>query len=356
MADYRELATLLDTTQGMTALVNNEGHDDDTLVMPGVDWFRYDGVAANEIYMSGNSFFGFSGNREELKVCRRDCKLWHLYRQEGTLFGTLHFLKLRWQGYAHYSQTSEEFALQYELFLFEDGRMFLNAIKTAVSSVYLGTSALVCGASTLPLTVATRENCPVYYTFTPADETGRSWTAEPELIVVEPPYDVRYLVRADGRYYAVDKSGALTGMERGAGGLAAFFMENGSVEPPRGALLLPLCNPELLCWVSEADRVRRLAAVVTGTPPPQTLASVLDVSNPCIVGFTGMTAVYEGKITVSASTDRGVNWSEPQPLAEFMDGDVHALWRSVEETKELQLRFVLYGDATLTRFRLNYEN
>ena len=98
MANFSSLTLLLNTTEGMTVLRNNVAQDDGVDTIVGVDWFKFNNITASNIYASGNSFIGFGANAEHLKVCRRDTKMFYLYRQEGTI-GNTKFLKIRWEGY-----------------------------------------------------------------------------------------------------------------------------------------------------------------------------------------------------------------------------------------------------------------
>ena len=85
MADTVSFDSLLDTTAGMTAIVNNKKNDNDVVRVTGVDWFTYAGKTASTIYVSGNNFIGFGKNAEQLKIWRRDGAVYYIYRQKGTL-------------------------------------------------------------------------------------------------------------------------------------------------------------------------------------------------------------------------------------------------------------------------------
>ena len=168
MSRFLKLGDILNTTDGMTVLRNNSGQDDGSDSVSGVDWFTFNGVVVSTIYVSGNSWVGFGSSSEHLKVCRRDGKMWYLYRQEG-MVGSKRFLKLRWEGYTRYNYTTSTYALKWELFLFDDGGMYLNVIDVPDNSSYLGTSTLTCGSSTLniPITLST----PVSYSLLLDDGT-----------------------------------------------------------------------------------------------------------------------------------------------------------------------------------------
>ena len=122
--NYSRLPALLDTVQGMTILRENSKNDDGTDRVPGVEWFRFNGVAATNLYVNGNLWVGFGTSAEQLKIWRRDAAVYNVWHQQGTVAG-LAFFKLRVQGYLHFSTTAAEHSITYELILLQDGRMVL---------------------------------------------------------------------------------------------------------------------------------------------------------------------------------------------------------------------------------------
>lgn len=167
MATYSSLSDLLNTTAGMEVLRNNTAQDDGVDTVTGVNWFTFNGTVAKNLYVSGNSYVGFGSNTEHLKVCRRDAKMWYLYRQEGVV-GNAKFLKIRWEGYARYNYTSSTYALVWELFLFDDNGLFLNLVAVPSTSGYLGTNTLTCGSKTYSYAVELAT--PVSYSFLPQND------------------------------------------------------------------------------------------------------------------------------------------------------------------------------------------
>lgn len=161
MADTVSFDSLLDTTTGMTAIVNNKKHDDDVVSVTGVDWFTYAGKTASTIYVSGNNFIGFGQNAEQLKIWRRDGAVYYIYRQEGTLTSGKRFLKIRVEGYVYYSSTSSSYALKYEVFLIEGQTLFINVVQRPTSSSYTGTSSITDGKTTTNLTLSVSSTVPV---------------------------------------------------------------------------------------------------------------------------------------------------------------------------------------------------
>ena len=161
MANTVSFDSLLNTTSGMTAIVNNVKHDDDVVRVTGVDWFTYAGKTASTIYVSGNNFIGFGQNAEQLKICRRDGAIYYVYRQEGTLASGKRFLKIRVEGYVHYSYTSSSYALKYEVFLIEGQTLFVNVIQIPTSSSNTGTSSITDGKTTTNLNISVSSTVPI---------------------------------------------------------------------------------------------------------------------------------------------------------------------------------------------------
>lgn len=161
MADTVSFDSLLNTTAGMTAVVNNTKHDDDVVSVTGVDWFTYAGKTASTIYVSGNNFIGFGQNAEQLKIWRRDGAIYYIYRQEGTLTSGKRFLKIRVEGYVYYSSTSSSYALKYEVFLIEGQTLFINVVQRPTSSSYTGTSSITDGKTTTSLNISVSSTVPI---------------------------------------------------------------------------------------------------------------------------------------------------------------------------------------------------
>lgn len=161
MADTVSFDNLLNTTTGMTAIVNNKKHDDDVVSVTGVDWFTYAGKTASTIYVSGNNFIGFGQNAEQLKIWRRDGAVYYIYRQQGTLTSGKRFLKIRVEGTVIYSDASSTYALKYEVFLIEGQTLFVNVIQRPTSSSYTGTSSITDGKTTTNLNISVSSTVPI---------------------------------------------------------------------------------------------------------------------------------------------------------------------------------------------------
>ena len=201
MADYNSIEEMMNTTENMTQLINNSGQDDNVLTIDGVDWFFFKGTRASTLYVSGNSFIGMGVNAEQLLVCRRDTKLWNLYREEATLFGTYKVLKIRWEGYAQYNSQNADVAMKYEWFFIENGNMFLNLIPPKNGS-YLGTSQIVAGVTRAFSVTAGQQTCVSFYA---TDEEGMDYEIAYEVMDVQAPFERKYLLSdKDGVYYRLE--------------------------------------------------------------------------------------------------------------------------------------------------------
>lgn len=171
---------LVGTAAGMQQIRNNSKQDDKTDALDGVNWFKFNNVTADKLYINGNNWVGFGTSTEQLKVCNRDGAIWNIYRLETTLDDGTKLLKIRVEGYTYYNGSgTHESQIKYELFLFSNGDMYLNVIQSPVStSTYAGTSSLICNSKTtnLSLNGATPEK-PVQVTFLHQDDSGLDWVA-----------------------------------------------------------------------------------------------------------------------------------------------------------------------------------
>ena len=172
-----KLSEVVNTLTGMQ-LIENSGQDDGTDILDGVSWFRFNNVIADKLYVNGNNWIGFGVSSEQLKICNRDGVTHNIYRMETALDGGIKLLKIRVEGYTYFAAPeAHESQIKYELFLFNNGDMYLNVIESpAATSTYAGTSSLTSNGKTtnLSLNGATPEN-PVQVSFIHQDESGLDW-------------------------------------------------------------------------------------------------------------------------------------------------------------------------------------
>lgn len=178
MANYSDIteaiaAGITNMTVIRDGIKNDDGVD---TVATEIDWFKFNSTTVSNVYCSGNSWIGFGVNNENysLKVNRRDCACYYLYKETGTI-GSATFFRIRWHGYSGYNKTSSTYSQQFEVFLFDTGQIYLNFF-TVPTSYFNGTNALVC-STTVTYSVTSGTACD--YTFTPSDSsTGTGWSAQ----------------------------------------------------------------------------------------------------------------------------------------------------------------------------------
>ena len=127
--NYNSIQEILSADiNNMQVIRNNSKQDDGTDSITGVSWFSYNGNTVSTIYANGNSYIGFGSSNEHLKVNRLDSAMWYLYREEGTLYNYYKFLKIRWDGYTSYYQTSASYRITYDVILWDTGDISLHMV------------------------------------------------------------------------------------------------------------------------------------------------------------------------------------------------------------------------------------
>ena len=172
-----KLSEVVNTLTGMQ-LIENSGRDEGTDILDGVSWFRFNNMITDKLYVNGNNWIGFGVSSEQLKICNRDGATHNIYRMETELDGGIKLLKIRVEGYTYFAASeAHESQIKYELFLFDNGDMYLNVIQSPIdTSIYAGISSLTSNGKTtnLSLNGATPES-PVQASFIHQDESGLDW-------------------------------------------------------------------------------------------------------------------------------------------------------------------------------------
>jgi hypothetical protein len=139
MADTFEFKNLVGTAKGMTAILDNKECDDNSIEVPGVDWFTYANNPVTTIYVNGNNYVGFGVDDEQLKICNDDGEIYYVYRQDGTLNIGEKFLKIRVEGFTDYDSDYQDdrSALKYELFILNNQTIKLFLLQLPSNSNYL---------------------------------------------------------------------------------------------------------------------------------------------------------------------------------------------------------------------------
>jgi hypothetical protein len=304
VADYFSIRDILESTENMTIVRDNSGNDDGTDTLAGVSWFNYSGVAAENIYVNGNSWMGIGTNAEQVKVHRRDCKVWTIRREEGTVYGYYKFLRIRWEGYSQYSVTSEDARLVWDLLLLDTGDIVLRFETVPTNTSYFGESVLVTGGGNIAFTPAAGGMA----SFIHQDDTGTAFVLSADLPVLLDPYNRRYLVTdADDVLYTVT-DGELSRLEE-TELTAEVFETYGVQDVPDGALLLTLNDPTILYWHDSQNHFPPFTASYTGIPKPQVIYSEnIDMSDASIIGVEKVTVDSDDAALFAVSFDDGGTW------------------------------------------------
>ena len=356
MADYDSVEALFAAgTANMECLINNTAYDDNTYTAAGADWLIFNGVKAESIFVSGNTWFGIGTNAEHLKVNRRDTKMWYLYREEGTLYRFYRFLKFRWRGYSQYNSTTEACLLEYDVVLWENGCISLHMVRVPTNN-YNGVFSLTA-ASAVTYTPPTAALPDV--TFTPEDDDHTAFSVAYERIALQMPFDRRYLVDAQGKLYALDDAGVLAQLEE-TELTPSVFREHGMEDLPDGALLLPLVDAKVYCWQDSMDyELPELTATVSGWQSPQVIVTPdYDMTHESILGVETVRIVCSEDCLFAISFDEGNTWyahngiswavvSEPYAgmTADAFSNISVDDWALVATTGKFRIRCVLFEDA-----------
>ena len=341
----------LNTSENMET-INGSYNDDSTFNTVGLEGFMFNGIVATPVYISSNHWFGFGTNEEQLRICRRDGCSTAIYRQLGETENGLQFLKIRFEGYTVYNNRVEGNQLIFELFLLSNNDMFLNVIQTPTSG-NVGTSDMICNNVTTPLALADGSGDGAMVSFYHQDEEGRTWDIVYAMYETTDYYSFAYLMKVEDTWYTVREDTLVDVPIETL--TAAMFLKYGCEVLPSTELLTPVANPHLYVWKAGGDQ-RLLKDTLKAYPYPHTITSVVDMSHISILGIRMMTAQYSGDVGLRFSLDSGATFSEEMALSDWLNTDPQALWEGLNEEKRLILQFILHDNATITHFKITYQN
>ena len=359
MSDYLSLAELLAGVENADHVVNNTAHDDDTItIATGIDWFKFNSNVVSNIYASGNSWVGIGANSESncIKVNRRDTKLWDLWTETGNIGDTKKFryYRWRWSGYSYYSSTSDNTKLVWDCVLFDNGTIYLNIIRWPTS--------YADGANSLEATSScaySPSSTTLQFTFTRGDDNGTNWTVQNGLI--EPEYSRTLYLYSDQQNFVYSYSRVDQGMTKILGLTkdkltAQNFIDHGTTEKASWSVIkLHRSHPRILKW-KDGNIEQNIYAILSGTPVPQLIQFVADLSSITIKGIKAITSVYEGNVSVSYSYDNS-SWTDFSNMATFLQTDVAALYKGLTAEKKIYFKIKLIdAQASFTNLVMEYVN
>lgn len=343
----------LNTTEGMS-YISNGYNDDGTYSTAGLPEFIFNGVAASTLYISSNHWIGFGVNTSQLYILQRDGCSTAIWRQEGTCGNGVKFLKIRFEGYTVYSDRGDYHRLIFELFIMSNKDMFLNVIRTPTNG-NIGTSQMVCNNQTIPLSLAdpTGAGGGKMVSFYHLDDEGKTWNIVYDNYKGIDYFSYGFLLKKEGMYCTVVDGVVKELMEEMP--TAADFYEFGFLEVPASEIMVEIDNPQILYWRAGGD-TELIKTVAKAYPYPKYIKSEVDMSHISILGIMMMTAQYSGDVRVKYSLDNEETYSDEISMDEWLNTDVVELWNSLPENKKLFLLFVLHDNATISRFKITYEN
>jgi len=329
----------LDTAEGMTRSELTRSQSE-VVTLPFS--FTWNGAQYTEITLYGNGRVYINGTYA-IRIHSYLLASWMdayngLYTQTGTS-GSRQFFKIRFDGTCYYSNTtSDSYKSIWELFLFDDGSVFINSIYcptvNTTNNFYIGAAqAFTVNPGGNQYIVATSADSGVTWAFDYLDGAQRT---------------TLFLIRKDGALHTVTE-GALEAVPA-TELTAAVFLEHG-FEPL--SAFTPEGEYSVLCW--STGQAPTVTATLTGSPPPQALTCTVDLSHPSISGIQQMTAEYSGTVELCHRITDG-EWTQPVALSDWVAQDFNTLYDTLGEDKLLYLKFWLYGGAEFTNFRITFIN
>lgn len=304
--NYNSVEDLFDESrQNLVCLINNSSYDDSSYTITSVpNWIKFNNIAVTSIQVNGNSWIGFNGSSEHIKFNRRDAKMWYLWVEEGLLYNYYKFYRIRWKGYSYYSSTSSSYLQEWEVIIFDTGDICIHAINIPTSS-YDGTNNIIA-SQTYSYTKLTSENR--FVTFYSQNENNTIFTVDQNCIVIEPPYDKKYLIKSENKLYTIT-NGALVELESTELN-AELFRTSGIDTIPESTLLITLIDPEIFYWIDTNNyEIDLIKATEKATPPIQVIESIdYDMTHPTILGIEKILVDATPGVLFAVSFDSGTTW------------------------------------------------
>ena len=184
MATYQTIAEMLQGIENMTVIRNNSRQDDGTDTLTGVDWFKFRGNTANNVYVNGNGWLNFGVNSEGgLKVNRRDQASWYVWREEAYIRNSNNkVLRIRWRGYSQYNTQAAANLLEFDVVLCNTGDIILNIVTWPTANID-GVDRLEAASNVTYSPSASKKE----FSFLHQDENGNNFTLEEGIVEVFTP-------------------------------------------------------------------------------------------------------------------------------------------------------------------------
>lgn len=352
--NYNSVQAMIDAGKAnMTVLVNNVGYDDNAYTIQNIpEWVKFNGQTASTMQASGNSWLGLGSVVEQIKFNRRDCKMFYLYYETGTLFNFVRFMKIRWRGYTQYNVSDWQ---EWEAVFFDTGDIMIHVVQVPVS--YYTGSFSVKASQEYGYAALTYET--PYVTFYSENEQHSIFHSAYEIANIKPPWHDKWLIENEGTFYNI-VDGTLNQLSISEI-TAQNMIDYGMDALSDGAPILALSRPKLHRWNDSELYIETplqpvVVAHTVALPFQQVMECHVDMSDGTIKGIERVTAAYDGDMPVSYSLDNGSSYTAYMSLADFLALDFSEIYQSLPESKMLYLRYRFNAGDELTRQTITYTN
>ncbi|AOR24894.2 hypothetical protein [Clostridium taeniosporum] len=357
---------------GMTLL---SSHNDDTTVkFPDIGFdFFYNGVnCRTSINVSGNSWIGFTGENEQLKINRRDAGADTIYYANETINDKPTF-RIRWEGHQSYSNWGT-IDLVWELIIFNDSAMVLVIEKIPNTGTNSFENPII---GTTTLTIADNKS----YAFIPSQDQGKSYNVNEGSYVQA---NIKYLI-VDGneiKHWDIASSSYVKVSELPL--TADKFQTYGDDTYHKERTGIISTSPSLKIWSPLIDMIPpKVIQTIKPNPVIVTMKDDISFSEAYIKDIINAVVILDntgsGIINFIVSVDSGVSWkawnSSSWGLVDMtnmqdvkskgmsisvLQGITEAQWTSLDLSNK-KIRFAWYMEITsstdvlkLKQIRINY--
>lgn len=357
---------------GMTLL---SSHNDDTTVkFPDIGFdFFYNGVnCRTSINISGNSWIGFTGENEQLKINRRDAGADNIYYANETVNNKPTF-RIRWEGHQSYS-TWGTLDLVWELIIFNDSAMVLVIEKIPNT----GTNSFE--NPTIGTTTLTLENNKSY-SFISSQDQGKAYNVKEGSYVQA---NIKYLIVDGNEIKHWDTASSSYAKVSELPLTADKFQTYGDDTYHKERSGIISTSPSLKIWSPLTDMIPpKVIQTIKPKPVMVTMKDDISFSEAYIKDIINAAVTLDntgsGIITFIVSVDSGVSWkawnSSSWGLVDItnmqdvkskgmsvlvLQGITEAQWTSLDLSNK-KIRFAWYMEITsstdilkLKQIRVNY--
>lgn len=346
---------------------NDNGYD--SIALP--EWFTFGSEQKTFVFIHGNSHIGFNHNTyNTISINKRNAASFYVYYEEGTLWHTISFIKIRWSGFTAYNTTNVTAKLTYDVIFFSTGEVYVEIIDMPTD--YIDGEFMLYGAENYTFEIGEGKSSISFY---PIDANAGTYNqARYEVVNIATPFDERYLIKKGDTLYTIENGEIIELDEQQLS--STLFLNRGFLEVPDMNFFVSLGAFSLLYWAGTGTKEMpykgRLFSEVKALPNGQeVISNRIDMSHSSILGIKSASADCEGDLHVSISIDEkqtwlvwdGSEWVSTSDEMKGMSKDVfdslpeEALTLLYNQSKYAYLKIVLStAEQSVTNLTLNYRN